>query len=77
MVVWQGIALSCAGTAVGLVAALGIGKLLKSLLYGVKPSDPITLACVSILVIGVALCAAFMPARRATTVNPVIALRYE
>jgi ABC-type antimicrobial peptide transport system permease subunit len=77
MVVWQGIALSCAGTVVGLVAALGIGKLLKSLLYGVKPSDPITLAAVSLLVIGVALCAAFMPARRATTVNPVIALRYE
>ena len=77
MVVWQGIALSCTGTVVGLVAALAIGRLLKSLLYGVKPGDPITLAAVSILVIGVALCAAFVPARRATTVNPVIALRYE
>jgi predicted permease len=77
MVVWQGIALACAGTVVGLVAAIGIGKLLKSLLYGVKPSDPITLAVVSLLVIGVAVCAAFVPARRATTVNPVIALRYE
>ena len=77
MVVWQGIALSVAGTVVGLVAALGIGKLLKSMLYGVKPSDPTTLIAVSLLVIGVALCAAFVPARRATTVNPVIALRYE
>jgi predicted permease len=77
MVVWQGIALSVAGTVVGLVAAAGIGKLLKSLLYGVKPDDPVTLAAVSILVIGVAVCAAFVPARRATAVNPVIALRYE
>ena len=77
MVVWQGIALSSAGTVVGLVAAIGIGKLLKSLLYGVKPGDPVTLAAVSLLVIGVALCATFVPAHRATTVNPVIALRYE
>ena len=77
MVVWQGIALSFVGTMAGLAAALGIGKLLKSLLYGVKPGDPITLAAVSVLVIAVALCAAFVPARRATTVNPVIALRYE
>jgi len=77
MVVRQGIALSVAGTVVGFVAALAIGKLLKSLLYGVKPGDPITLAAVSALVIGVALCAAWVPARRATTVNPLIALRYE
>lgn len=77
MVVWHGIALSCVGTVVGLGAALAIGRLMKSLLYGVKPGDPITLAAVSILVIGVALCAALVPARRATTVNPVIALRYE
>ncbi len=77
MVVWQGIALSFVGTMVGLAAALGIGRLLKSLLYGVKPTDPITLAAVSILLIAVALCAAFVPAHRATTINPVIALRYE
>jgi predicted permease len=77
MVVGQGIVLSLAGTVVGLVAAFGIGKLLKSLLYGVKPGDPITLVAVSVLVIGIALAAAFVPARRATTVNPVIALRYE
>jgi predicted permease len=77
MVVWQGIALSFVGTMVGLAAAFAMGRLLKSLLYGVKPGDPITLVAVSILVIAVALCAAFVPARHATTVNPVIALRYE
>ena len=77
MVMWQGITLSCVGTIVGLAAALGMGKLLKSLLYDVKPLDPITLAAVSVLLVGVALCAAFVPARRATAVNPVIALRYE
>jgi ABC-type antimicrobial peptide transport system permease subunit len=77
MVVWQGIALALVGTAVGLGAALAIGRLLKSMLYGVKPSDPVTLLGVTVLLAAVALFAAFVPARRATTVDPVIALRYE
>jgi ABC-type antimicrobial peptide transport system permease subunit len=77
LVVWQGVALALAGTAAGVAAALGIGRLLTKLLFGVKPSDPVTLAAVVVLLIAVALIAAFVPARRATTVDPMIALRYE
>ena len=77
MVVWRGIILAAAGTAVGAAAALAIGKLLKSLLYGISPVDPVTLAGVAVLLVSVALFAAFVPARRATKVDPMIALRYE
>ena len=77
LIVWQGAALALVGTAAGVAAALGIGKLLTKLLYGVKPSDPVTLVVVTVLLLVVALAAAFTPARRATTVDPMVALRYE
>jgi putative ABC transport system permease protein len=75
--VWRGIALALAGTVVGIGAAIGLGRLLASLLFEVKPADPITLISVTLLLMVVALLAAFVPARRATTVDPMIALRYE
>jgi ABC-type antimicrobial peptide transport system permease subunit len=77
LVVWQGIALALVGTIVGIAAAIGVGRFLTSLLYEVKPADPVTLVSVTALLIFVALLAAFVPARRATTVDPMIALRYE
>ena len=77
LVVSRGIALALAGTAVGIAAALGAGRLLAAMLYGVKPSDPATLAAVTGLLIVVAIAAAFVPARRATKVDPMVALRYE
>ena len=77
MVVRQGIALAGVGTAAGVAAAIAIGHLLSKLLFGVKPTDPITLAAVVVLLLAVALAAAFIPARRATTVDPMIALRCE
>ncbi|MBV8207657.1 MAG: FtsX-like permease family protein, partial [Acidobacteria bacterium] len=77
MVVWQGISLALAGTVFGAAVAIAIGRLLAKLLYGVKPADPFTLIAVATLLIAVALFAAFVPARRATTVDPMIALRYE
>jgi predicted permease len=77
LVVWRGIALALAGTVVGIGAAIGLGRLLASLLFEVKPADPITLISVTLLLMVVALLAAFVPARRATTVDPMIALRYE
>ncbi|HKD83393.1 MAG TPA: ABC transporter permease [Terriglobales bacterium] len=77
MVVRQGIALAGVGTAAGVAVAIAIGHLLSKLLFGVKPTDPITLAAVVVLLLAVALAAAFIPARRATTVDPMIALRCE
>src|SRR5215469_3152603 len=77
MMVGQGIALVLAGATVGVVAALALARLLTKLLFGVKPSDPVTLVAVVLLLLIVALVAAFVPARRATTVDPMSALRYE
>ena len=77
MVVLQGIALAAAGIAVGIAVAIGVGHLLTKLLYGVKPEDPITLFSVMVLLMIVAIVAASVPARRATTVDPIVALRCE
>jgi predicted permease len=77
MLVSQGIVLACIGTAAGIVAAISMGHLLTKLLFGVKPNDPVTLISVTALLVAVALVAALIPARRATTVDPIVALRYE
>lgn len=77
MVVTQGIALAAAGTAIGVSVAIAIGYLLTKLLYGVKPYDPTTLISVTLMLIVVALVAASVPARKATRVDPMVALRCE
>jgi predicted permease len=76
-IVGQGIALSAVGAIIGILAALDVTRYLASLLYGVRPVDPLTFAAVAILLGLVALAACYIPARRAMRVDPMVALRYE
>jgi len=72
-----GMKLAVIGLALGLAGALALGQLLASLLYGVGGRDPLTLAVVTVTLAAIAAAACFLPARRATKVNPIVALRYE
>jgi predicted permease len=77
MVLRQGLGLALAGAAFGLVGALIVAHLMAGVLYGVRPTDPVTFVGVALLLIGVALLACYIPARRAIRVDPLVALRYE
>ncbi len=77
MVIRQGLMLSAAGVVLGLAAALALAKLMSSFVFGVKTADPLTYALTATMLLLIAICACFIPARRATRVDPMVALRYE
>jgi len=77
MVLRQGLGLAIVGAAVGLVCSVIVSHLMAGLLYGVRPTDPLTFAGVAFLFMGVAVLACYLPARRAVKMDPMVALRYE
>lgn len=77
LVVGQGLKLTLVGMVIGLGAALAVTRVMETLLYEVSATDPLTFIAIALLLVGVALVASFIPARRATRVDPIVALRYE
>jgi putative ABC transport system permease protein len=77
LVLRQGVKLAVVGATVGLIASLALTRFMKTLLFGVSATDPTTFLLIALLLTAVALLACYLPARRATKVDPMIALRYE
>jgi putative ABC transport system permease protein len=77
LVLGEGLRRALLGIAIGLTGAVWLTGAMRSLLFGVSPNDPLTFAIVSVLLLAVAVTATYIPARRATKVDPIMALRFE
>jgi putative ABC transport system permease protein len=77
LILGEGMLLALAGTALGIVGAFGLTRLMSSMLFGISAADPLTYSSISLLIIVVALLACYLPARRAAKLSPMLALRYE
>ncbi len=77
LIVGHGLALSLTGIAIGLAASFALTRLMKGLLFGISATGPVTFVAISILLTSIGLLASWIPARRATKVDPLGALRYE
>jgi len=77
MIERQGLVLVCVGLAAGTLGALVLARFLERMLFGVSPGDPLTFAVVGGLLLAVAALACYLPARRASSIDPMVALRYE
>jgi putative ABC transport system permease protein len=77
LVLKQGLGMAAVGTAVGLAGAWVLRKTVAELVFGISPADPATFVAAALVLIGFAVFASLLPARRATMVDPIVALRYE
>ncbi|HKV49217.1 MAG TPA: ABC transporter permease [Candidatus Acidoferrales bacterium] len=77
LILREGLGVTLLGVAIGLMAALAMSRLMSDYVYGIKPADPVTFAAATVILIAVALLASYAPARRATRVDPIAALRHE
>jgi putative ABC transport system permease protein len=77
LVLREGLNVTIFGVAVGLPSALALSRVMAGYVYGIKATDPLTFAAAALLLIGISLLACYVPARRATRVDPIMALRYE
>jgi ABC-type antimicrobial peptide transport system permease subunit len=77
MVLREGLVMTFAGLILGVIGALALTRVISGFLYEVSPTDPVTFAAVALFLIAVSLLACYLPARRATRIDPMVALRYE
>jgi len=77
MVIFEGIRLTLIGVVIGIAGSFGVARLIASFLFGVKPWDPLVFVGVPLVLCAIAMFAAWMPARRAARIDPIVALRYE